>query len=167
MLTAILGRSRFLTLIFMTRKNIIVEKGVLKMFCYDSQTARKAGVKVNTLARRYGYKTGPIAGFLCVVVENGKDDPPSLLKDIKEGLLVTGMRGLGTEVTTGAFWVGCSGFWIVDGAKAYPVDGVILGGTTLKILKNIDKVANDIDMRGGLNSPSFRVAEITVGGKKA
>jgi predicted Zn-dependent protease len=44
---------------------------------------------------------------------------------------------------------------------------VTLGGTTLEILKNIDKVANDLDLRGSLNSPSFRVAEITVGGKKA
>jgi PmbA protein len=150
-----------------TRKNTIVDKGVLKMFFYDSQTARKAGVKVNTMARRFGYKSGPMAGFLCIVVENGKDDPASLFKDVKEGLLVTGMRGTGTDVTTGAFSVGCSGFWIVDGAKAFPVDGVTLGGTTLEILKNIDKVANDIDMRGSLNSPSFRVAEITVAGKKA
>jgi predicted Zn-dependent protease len=55
----------------------------------------------------------------------------------------------------------------VDGARAFPVDGVTLGGTTLDILKAIDKVANDLDLRGSLNSPSFRVAEITVGGKKA
>jgi PmbA protein len=144
-----------------------VDKGVLKMFFYDSQTARKAGVKVNTMARRYGYQSGPMAGFLCIVVENGQDDSASLFKDVKEGLLVTGMRGSGTDVTTGAFSVGCSGFWIVDGAKAFPVDGVTLGGTTLEVLKNIDKVANDIDMRGGMNSPSFRVAEVTVGGKKA
>jgi len=150
-----------------TRKNIVVDKGVLKMFCYDSQTARKAGAKVNTMARRYGYRTSPYANFLCVVVENGQDDPAALFKDIKEGLLVTGMRGSGTDVTTGAFSVGCNGFWIVDGTKAFPVDGVTLGGTTLEILKAIDKVANDIDMRGSLNSPSFRVAEITVGGKKA
>ncbi|MEW5901100.1 MAG: TldD/PmbA family protein [Acidobacteriota bacterium] len=150
-----------------TQKNTIVDKGVLKMFFYDSQTARKAGVKVNTLARRGGYKGGPSAGFLCIIVENGKEEPAALFKGIKEGLLVTGMRGAGTDVTTGAFSVGCSGFWIVDGAKAFPVDGVTLGGTTLEILKAIDKVANDIDMRGSLNSPSFRVAEITVGGKKA
>jgi len=150
-----------------TRKNTIVDKGVLKTFYYDSQTARKAGVKVNTMARRYGYKGGPSAGFLCITLENGKDDPATLFKDLKEGLLVTGMRGMGTDVTTGAFSVGCSGFWIVDGAKAFPVDGVTLGGTTLDILKAIDKVANDLDLRGSLNSPSFRVAEITVGGRKA
>ncbi|HUU37332.1 MAG TPA: TldD/PmbA family protein [Candidatus Desulfaltia sp.] len=150
-----------------TKKCTIVDKGILKTFYYDSQTARKAGVKVHTMARRYGYKSGPSAGFLCIVVENGKDNPVELFTGMKEGLLVTGMRGMGTDVTTGAFSVGCSGFWIKDGAKAFPVDGVTLGGTTLEILKAIDKVANDRDMRGGLNSPSFRVAEITVGGKKA
>jgi PmbA protein len=150
-----------------TRKNTIIDKGILKTFYYDSQTARKAGVKVHTMARRGGYKGGPSAGFLCIMVENGNDDPAALFKDVKEGLLVTGMRGAGTDVTTGAFSVGCSGFWIVDGAKAFPVDGVTLGGTTLEILKTIDKVANDRELRGGLNSPSFRIAEITVGGKKA
>ena len=150
-----------------TRKNTILDKGILKMFLYDSQTARKAGVKVNTMARRHGYQSGPSAGFLCLIAENGKDDPASLFKDVNEGLLVTGMRGAGTDVTTGAFSVGCSGFWIVGGAKAFPVDGVTLGGTTLDILKAIDKFANDLDLRGSLNSPSFRVAEITVGGKKA
>jgi PmbA protein len=150
-----------------TRKVTVIDKGVLKTFYYDSQTARKAGVKVHTMARRGGYKGGPSAGFLSITVENGKDDPAALFKDLKEGLLVTGMRGAGTDSTTGAFSVGCSGFWIADGAKAFPVDGVTLGGTTLEVLKGIDKVANDLDLRGSLNSPSFRVAEITVGGKKA
>ncbi|MGB8952919.1 MAG: TldD/PmbA family protein [Candidatus Aminicenantales bacterium] len=150
-----------------TRKNIVVDKGVLKTFFYDSQTARKAGVKVPTMARRNGYRSGPYAGFLCITLENGNEDPANLFKDVKEGLFVIGMRGSGTDVTTGAFSVGCSGFWITDGAKAFPVDGVTLGGTTLEVLKNIDKVANDIDLRGSLNSPTFRVAEITVGGKKA
>ena len=150
-----------------TRKNTIIDRGVLKMFAYDSQTARKAGVKVNTVARRYGYQSGPGAGFICPIVENGKDDAAALFKGVKEGLLVTGMRGTGTDVTTGAFSVGCSGFWIVDGAKAYPVDGVTMGGTTLEILKGIDMVANDRDLRGAMSGPSFRVAEITVGGKKA
>jgi PmbA protein len=150
-----------------TRKVTVIDQGVLKTFYYDSQTARKAGVKVQTMARRGGYKGEPSAGFLSITVENGKDDPAALFKDLKEGLLVTGMRGFGTDSTTGAFSVGCSGFWIVDGAKSFPVDGVTLGGTTLEILKGIDKVANDLDLRGSLNSPSFRVAEITVGGKKA
>jgi PmbA protein len=73
---------------------------------------------------------------------------------------------MGTGATTGSFSVGCSGFWIADGAIAHPVDGITLGGSALEILKGIDKFANDLDMRGSCNSPSFRVAELTVGGRK-
>jgi PmbA protein len=150
-----------------TRKNVIIDKGILKTFLYDSQTARKAGVKVNTMATRSGYRSSPSAGFMNTIVENGKDSFESLFNGVKEGLYVTGMRGAGTDATTGSFSVGCSGFWIVDGAIAHPVDGVTLGGTALEILKGIDKVANDLDMRAGVNSPSFRVAEITVGGRRS
>ena len=148
-----------------TRRNVLIDKGVLKMFLYDSQIARKAGVKVNTMANRGSYRSLPSAGFLNVIVQNGKDSFDSLLKDVKEGLYVKGLRGSGTDSTTGAFSVGCNGFWIENGAAVFPVDGVTLGGTTLEILKEIDKVANDLDMRSSLNSPSFRVAEMIVGGK--
>jgi predicted Zn-dependent protease len=37
----------------------------------------------------------------------------------------------------------------------------------LDLLKNIELVANDLDLRRGLNSPSFKISEITVGGKKS
>ncbi len=46
------------------------------------------------------------------------------------------------------------------------MDGVTLGGNALDLLKNIEIVADDIDIRGGLNSPSFKIAEIAIGGKK-
>ena len=55
-----------------TRKNTIIDQGRLRMFFYDSQTARKAGVKTATMARRMGYRSGPAAGFLCVTVANGQ-----------------------------------------------------------------------------------------------
>ena len=149
----------------LTRKNMLFDKGVLKMFFYDSIAARKTGVKVNTLAQRYGYESSPYASPLCMIVQNGRDPFDSLIRDVKQGLYVTGLRGLGTDATTGSFSVGGNGFWIENGAAAYPVDGVTLGGTTLEILKNIDKLADDLDMRGPINSPSFRVSSMTVGGR--
>jgi PmbA protein len=149
-----------------TGRYVIMDKGVLKTFIYDSQTARKAGVKVRTTANRNGYRGSPSAGPLNIIVENGQASFESLFKGVKEGLYVRGLRGAGTDATTGSFSVGCSGFWIVDGAVAHPVDGITLGGSALEILKGIDMVADDLDLRGSCNSPSFRVAEITVGGRK-
>ncbi len=148
-----------------TKVNKIVENGVLKMFFYDSITLRKAGVKVNTIARRGGYNSLPSAGFLNIIVENGNTDFEELI-NVKEGFLCKGLRGFGTDETTGNFSVGASGFWIENGSIAFPVDGITLGGSALEILKNIDALGNDLDMRGTINSPSFRVSEMTVGGRK-
>ncbi len=149
-----------------TGRNLIVDAGVLKMFFYDAQIARKAKANMNTITRRGDYKSIPYAGSLNVIVTPGQETFDSLFKNVKEGFYVKGMRGLGTDSTTGSFSVGASGFWVIDGLPAFPVDGLTLGGTTLEILKKIDKVADDLDMRSSVNSPSFRVAEMTVGGRK-
>ncbi len=148
-----------------TKINKIVENGILKMFFYDSITTRKAGVKVNTIARRGGYSSLPSAGYLNIIIENGNTDFEKLI-DVKEGFLCKGLRGFGTDATTGNFSVGASGFWIENGTIVFPVDGITLGGSALEILKNIDALGNDLDMRGIINSPSFRVSEMTVGGRR-
>jgi PmbA protein len=149
-----------------TRENTLMAGGSLKMFIYDSATANKAGVKVNTLSRRRGYKGTPSAGTLNTIVKNGNISREKLIEGIKEGFLVTGLRSSGTDVTTGTFSCGASGFWIKNGEIAFPVDGVTLGGNTSLILKNIVSIANDLDMRGSLSSPSFKVAELAVGGRR-
>jgi PmbA protein len=150
-----------------TRKNPIIEKGILKMFFYSTITARKAGVKVNTITRRYGHRSDPSARYLNIIVQNGNVPREKIIAGIKNGFYVTGLRGRGTDRTTGNYSCGASGFWIKDGEIAFPVDGVTLGGNVLDLLKNIELVANDLDIRGSLNSPSFKIAEITVGGRKS
>lgn len=149
-----------------TQKNTLVENGVLKMFIYDSITARKAGVKVNTITSRRGYKGLASASMLNAIIENGNISREKIIQGITEGFYVTGLRGIGTDIPTGNYSVGASGFWIKDGEIAFPVDGVTLGGNTAEILKNIEAVADDLDLRGTLNSPTFKVSELAVGGKQ-
>ncbi len=149
-----------------TRKNVLIDKGILKMFIYDSLTARKAGVKVNTMARRYSYRSPASASFLNVVINNGDAKLEKIISGIKNGYYVKGLRGIGTDIPTGNYSCGSSGFWIKDGEIAFPVDGITLGGNALDILKNIEVLADDIDIRGSLNSPSFKIPEMTIGGKR-
>lgn len=149
-----------------TRKNTLIDKGVLKMFIYDSITARKAGVKVNTITQRGGYRSPAYAGFINIVVQNGNTDREKIISGIKNGFYITGLRGIGTDIPTGTYSCGSSGFWIKDGEIAFPVDGVTLGGNVFDMLKNIEVMANDLELRGSLNSPSFKITEMTIGGKK-
>lgn len=149
-----------------TKENTLVADGALKMFIYDSITARKAGITVNTITRRGGYKSTAYGSFLNIVVKNGNISREKIIEGIEDGFYVTGLRGIGTDIPTGNFSVGASGFWIKSGEIAFPVDGVTLGGNTAEILKNIELIADDLDMRGSLNSPSFKVAELAVGGRR-
>jgi len=149
-----------------TRKNTLIENGILQMFIYDSITARKAGIKVSTMARRRGYKGPASASTLNVIVQKGNTSREKIIQGINEGFYVTGLRGIGTDASTGNYSVGASGFWIKNGEIAFPVDGVTLGGNMAEILKNIESVADDLDLRGTLNSPSFKVSELAVGGKQ-
>jgi len=128
-----------------TRKNILIDKGILKMFIYDTITARKAGVQVNTITRRRGFRSAPYGSFLNVVVQNGSESREKLISGIKNGFYVTELRGLGTDIPTGNYSCGASGFWIKDGELSFPVDGVTLGGNALDMLKRIEAVANDLD----------------------
>jgi len=149
----------------LAQKNTLIDKGVLKMFIYDTITARKAGVKVNTIAQRYGYKGTPSGSLLNVIINKGNVKEEDIIKGIDQGFYVKGLRDTGTDVPTGNFSVGASGFWIRKGELAFPVDGVTLGGNTLELMKNIELVADNLEIRSGLNSPSFKVSELIVGGK--
>ena len=118
------------------------------------------------MARRSSYRSPASAGFLNVVVNNGEVKLEKIISGIKNGYYVKGLRGIGTDVPTGNYSCGSSGFWIKDGEIAFPVDGITLGGNALDLLKNIEVVADDIDLRSSLNSPSFKISEMTIGGKR-
>ena len=51
----------------------------------------------------------------------GFDD---LLGGMRTGLLVTELMGQGVNGVTGDYSRGAAGFWVEDGALAYPVDGI-------------------------------------------
>ena len=57
-----------------------------------------------------------------VVVEGGTGTLDDLIKGTPRGLLVTSMLGHSPNGITGEYSRGASGFWIEDGAIAYPVE---------------------------------------------
>jgi PmbA protein len=75
------------------------------------------------------------------------------------------VTGYGIDPVSGNFSGGASGFWIENGAIAYPVKGVTVAGRAFDILAAIDMMGNDIDMNRSFAAPTFRVAEMQIGGK--
>ena len=55
--------------------------------------------------------------------------------------------------------------WIENGQVKHPVKGLTIAGNAFDILKGIDLMGNDLDLSRNRPSPTFRVAEMQIGGK--
>jgi len=78
---------------------------------------------------------------------------------------VTSLIGLGVDHVTGAFSQGAEGIYIKNGEFAFPVDEVVVSGNMLDMMKNIEKVGDDLEFNNSISSPSVLIKEMTVGGK--
>jgi PmbA protein len=75
------------------------------------------------------------------------------------------MMGFGFNAVTGDFSRGASGFLIEDGALGPAVSEVTISLNLDELLKRIDGVANDLDLRTSVASPTFRVSAMTIAGR--
>jgi PmbA protein len=146
-----------------SRKNLVVEKGVLKTYLCDSYSARKLGRKSTGNAAR-----GGAAGVSCsttnFLLQPGADSHDAIVKGTKRGLLVLEMMGFGFNAVTGDFSRGASGFWIEDGQIAYPASEVTISLNLEDLWKRIDAVGSDLDLRTATAAPTIRVGKMTVAG---
>jgi hypothetical protein len=147
-----------------TRRTPIVENGVLKAFLYDAFTARKAKTKTTGNASR-GYQSLPHIGFNNLLMEPGTKTPEEIIKEIPNGLYVTAMLGRGANMVTGEYSRGAAGFWVEDGAIAYPVEEITIAGNLKDIFRDIVAIGRDVDRRGARHIGSLLVARMTVAGQ--
>jgi PmbA protein len=81
------------------------------------------------------------------------------------GLYVTSMMGFGFNPVTGDFSRGAQGFWIENGELTFPVSEITVSANFDDLLKRIDLVGDDLDLRSSTACPTFRVAKMMIAGK--
>jgi PmbA protein len=149
-----------------SRKNVVVENGVLLTYLCDSYSARKLGRESTASASRGG-GAGVGASTSNFVLQPGKDTGAAIVQATPRGLYVTEMMGFGFNAVTGDFSRGAAGFWIEGGELAYPVSEVTISLNVDQLWQRIDAVGSDLDMRTATASPTIRVAKMTVAGGSA
>jgi PmbA protein len=148
-----------------TEKRIIVDKGVLKGFMYNTIVARRAGVKSTGNGSRGGFTSLPGIGCHNFYMAAGGEDPGDIIKATRRGLYLKGVTGYGINPVNGNFSGGAQGFWIENGKIAFPVKGLTIAGTAFDMLKGIDRVGNDLDLNKSFTGPTFRIREMQIGGE--
>ncbi len=146
-------------------RNILVENGVLKSFIYNVKAAKRAGVRSTGNASRGGFSSLPGIGPNNVYGLAGKSTPAEIIKATKKGIFLKEVTGYGIDPVSGSFSGGASGLWIENGEIVHPVKGITIAGKAFDILNGIDMLGNDLDMNRTNSSPTFRVADIQIGGK--
>jgi len=98
------------------------------------------------------------------MLQKGTMTRDALIASTERGLYVTDMMGFGFNAVTGDFSRGAQGFWIENGALSFPVSEVTISANLDAMLKGIDAVADDLDPKTSIASPTFRVKGMTIAG---
>ena len=140
----------------------VIRDGRLTCWLMNSAHARQLGLETTGRATR---STGgpPGAGTTNFYMEAGPLSPDELIRETGEGLYLTDMFGPQVNQNTGDYSVGCSGFWIEDGAGAYPVSEITIAGNLLEMYASLIP-ADDLEFRGAINAPSLLIPQMTIAG---
>jgi len=145
----------------MTRRNII-EEGRLTTWLLDLRSARQLGLTTTGHASR-GTSGPPSPSPSNFYMAPGTKTPEELMADIKEGLYITELMGMGINGVTGDYSRGASGYWIENGKIAYPVSELTVAGNLKEMFKALEP-ANDLVFRYGMDAPTIRIDGMTTAG---
>jgi PmbA protein len=138
-----------------TREAPLVTEGVLQRYVLGSYSARKLGLQT----------TGNAGGVHNLQVMANAGSLDAMVRGMGRGLLVTELMGQGVNTVTGDYSRGAAGFWIEDGAIAYPVDGITIAGNLRGMFAAIEAVGADVDPRSHIRTGSILVGRMTVAGE--
>jgi TldD protein len=159
------------------KKKVLVDRGILNEYILNRETALLLNMKPNGGARADSYNSMPLVRMSNTFIEEGDSSFEELLEGIKVGIYAKGSRGGQVNPAKGTFQFNAQeAFLIEKGEVTAPLKDVSFSGSTLEVLKNIDRVGNDFRLGRPGNcgkyqwvpvsdgGPHVRVKEVTMGG---
>ncbi|WP_292238920.1 metallopeptidase TldD-related protein, partial [Mesorhizobium sp.] len=98
-----------------------------------------------------------------LAIEPGDRAPEELIASLQRGFYVTEVFGQGVDMVTGEYSRGASGFWIENGALAYPVAEVTIASNLKTMFLNMVP-ASDLDRNFGTAAPTLLIEGMTLAG---
>jgi len=161
-----------------SRKNVLIENGVLKSYMVDRFNGRRMGMEPTGNARRQSYAYTPTSRMTNTYIAPGTDKNEDIIASMEYGLYCKEMGGGSVNPVTGEFNFAVNeGYIVRNGAVCEPVRGASLVGKGSEVIQNIDMVGKDLAMGQGMcgsssgsvptnvGQPLIRVSSITVGGR--
>lgn len=135
-----------------SKKRTMIEKGVLKQYYIDNYYGKKLGMEPN------GGRTSNIRFDL------GQRNCDAIIKDIKNGIMVTSFNGGNSNSTTGDFSFGVSGFLVENGQLVKPVNEMNISGNSMSLWQKLVELGNDPYKYSSILSPTMLFNDIDFSG---
>jgi len=165
------------------QRTVLVDKGILTSYMHDRISAKHYKVEPTGNGRRQSYQHYVIPRMRNTYMLSGPEQPQDLIKGVKKGIYIQDVSNGQVKIGEGdfAFYVS-RGKMIEDGKLTAPIKDVNIMGNGPKMLRNVVKVANDLQMSQGgagycgkdgqrvpvsFGLPTCLVESMTVGGVKA
>ena len=132
----------------------LVDQGVLKHYLVDTYNGKKLNLKSN----------GRNGGTSNLFFEKGSISYKDLLKLNQRTLYITETIGHGSNLVTGDYSVGVTGFMVENGVFKHPVSEITIAGNFEDIFKNIT-LADDLEFKYSTNAPTMLIEGMVVAGK--
>lgn len=147
------------------RRNVLVERGVLKGFMYDLKTAARSGVESTGNGSRSLFSQ-PSPAPTNWIIEPGETPLAEMIRGIDEGLLVEDALGLGQgNVLSGAFSNPLNlAYKIEKGDIVGRVKDVSLAGNIYELLPRVAAISREAKWIFNLRLPYILLPEVKVVG---
>ena len=132
----------------------LVEQGILKHYLIDTYNGKKLNLKSN----------GRCGGSSNLYFENGKISYKDLLNSNSKCLYITETIGHGSNIVSGDYSVGATGFLIENGEFKHPINEITIAGNFKDMFENIT-LADDLEFEYSTNSPTMMIEGMVVAGK--
>ena len=132
----------------------LVENGILKNYLVDTYNGKKLNLKSN----------GRCGGTSNLFFENGKTTFKDLVNSSPKSLYITETIGHGSNIVTGDYSVGATGFLIQNGDFKFPINEITIAGNFKDMFQNIT-LADDLEYEYATNSPTMMIEGMVVAGK--
>jgi len=125
------------------QRTVLIDRGVLEGFIYDSYTANKADVESTGNAARGSYSSLPQISVSNLLVEPGNKKIDDLISEVDKGVIVSRFSG-NVNAQSGDF----SGLvkqasYIENGEVKFPLKETMISGNTFEALKDIIEIGSE------------------------
>jgi TldD protein len=162
-----------------TRRNVLIENGILVGYMQDRLNAGLMGVAPTGNGRRESYAHLPLPRMTNTFMLAGQDDPEEILKSVKNGLYAVSFAGGQVDITSGKFVFSASEAYLIEnGQIGAPVKGATIIGNGPDVLTRVSRIGHDLALDQGVGTcgkdgqgvpvgvglPTIRIDGLTVGG---